>query len=81
MNRIKYLLNLKHDPWFKRVFKKLNNQEIEIAIRFTELNNDLDVNKFEKKINRMFLDKDRPKHWKEISELLSTANIKSKGDL
>lgn len=74
MDRLTLFNNLKHHPWSGRVYKRLNANELELALGFIESNENLDKGSFEYAVNRMFLDKDKPKHFKEILELLTCAN-------
>ena len=61
--------------WFKRVFKRLSKEEIRLAENTLIANDFKDRDAFESFCNRLFLDEaNKPKHWKEIVELLSNAN-------
>lgn len=74
MKRIDYFEAFKNHAWFNRVYKRLSENEREIAHKFIEQNDGLDKGSFELAVNRMFLDKQKPKHYKEILELLTCAN-------
>lgn len=61
-------------PWFGKVFKRLKNDDLSTARCFLKANGHLGKGEFEFAVNRMFLDKPKPKNWKEIQELLTCAN-------
>jgi len=64
-------LDLSKHAWFKRVWKKLNDTDIEFSLNWIREHDHLNKSEFEFAVNRMFLDaKDKPKRWVEISELL-----------
>jgi hypothetical protein len=73
-NRLILFNNFKNHAWLSRVFDRLKNSDLDIAIRFIETNDHLDIGNFELAINRMFLDKEKPRRYKEILELLTCAN-------
>lgn len=61
--------------WLGRVFRKLSPEEMQIAVGFFEKNAALSKGDFEYAVNRAFLDQvEKPKHYKEILELLTCAN-------
>lgn len=60
--------------WLKRIFLRLSKSDLGIAYRFIEANDGLDKGAFELAINRMFLDKERPKNFSIILELLTCSN-------
>lgn len=71
--------SLKADAWYKRIISRLSESDHELAISFFTANGGLNNDELEMKINRLFLDmKDKPKRWKEIAELLSATNTKSR---
>lgn len=75
MTRAEKFRALAAHGWLKSVFKKLTAEERQIAEDFIRENDALDKGAFELRINRMFLDRlEKPKHWKEILELLTCAN-------
>lgn len=74
LNRMEKFLKLETDPWFSRVWKKLKKSELQIAIDFINENNDLDIGDFEYKLNRFFLDRDKPRRYLEILELIMISN-------
>lgn len=61
-----------------KLYKKLNSMELTFCYHFIQTNQGLAKGEFEFKVNRMFLDYagEKPKHWKEILELLTCANSK-----
>jgi len=66
-------------PMISRLHKRLKIEEKlmihDFIMDFGEMNNE----QFEIKINRLFLDQtEKPKHWKEILEVLSCINSRSK---
>lgn len=79
-NRLTTFLAYKEHPWLHKPFKRLTRAEIEICQVFIQQNSALAKGEFEFKINRMFLDKpEKPKHYKEILELLTCANSSISG--
>lgn len=52
----------------------MTESERKLATDFIQANDSLDKANFEYAINRMFLDKDRPKNYKFVLELLTCAN-------
>lgn len=73
-NRLLTFLNYRQHPMLSKQYVKLSLVERELAICFIVANKELSVAEFEMKVNRMFLDKEKPKHWIEISELLTCSN-------
>lgn len=61
-------------PKLGPLYKRLATDEKWLIVRFFRDNAKLDSHAFEKALNRLFLDKQKPKHWKEILELLSCSN-------
>jgi hypothetical protein len=80
-NRLNALSYIRSHPWLHRLFKGLKSYDIALMENFIIENDSLDSNEFEKKINRLFLDQGdaKPRRWKEISEILSSANSHAKG--
>lgn len=72
--RLENFLALEIHPWLGKSFKKLKKSDLEICFKFLKDFESLDKNDFEFKLNRLFLDKDKPKNWMIISELLSNVN-------
>lgn len=66
---------MKNHPWMNRIYKRLNTNEIKILSDFLDQNLLDSRNDFEGKINRLFLGlENKPKRWKEITEILSNIN-------
>ncbi len=75
--RLEIFHSYKDHPWLARSYNKLSVSERNIAINFLIEKNHLCKEGFEKATVRMFLDKEsKPKHWREIEELLVCANSK-----
>jgi len=74
MKRLGIFNSYKDHAWLKKVYGRLSQNDILMAVEFIGLNDELNKLDFEFKINRMFLDKQRPKNYKEILELLTCAN-------
>lgn len=73
--RLKHFEEFKMHPWLTKVYTRLSIQELELARSFIAQHDQLGKGDFEYKINRMFLHDDtKPKHFKEILELLTCAN-------
>lgn len=70
--------NLKTHPWFKRLFKRINGEHEQIILSFIAQNDALNRDAFEAAVNRMFLDKPKPKNYEIVLELLANANISAK---
>jgi len=70
----KALTELKSHPWLGRLFKKLTKSDEHLINDFISKNIGLDKSSFEIEINRLFLDKERPKRFNEICEILSCFN-------
>lgn len=74
MDRLTAYLSYKTHPWLSKSFKRLKSDEIDLGVQFIKANENLDKDAFDKAINRMFLDRPKPKHWATILELLANAN-------
>lgn len=61
-------------PWLGRVYAKLTSSDLTLVRDFIAANDSLDVGQFELAVNRMFLDKTKPKRWREVLELLTCCN-------
>lgn len=64
----------KEDPWLRKLYKKLTAEELTIATDFLTKYETLDKGEFEFKVNRMFLDRKKPKHFTIILDLLTCCN-------
>lgn len=74
MTRLELFKSYSKHPWLSRVYARLKLNEITLIEDFINENNLLNKHDFEIKINRMFIDKTKPKKWKEILELLICCN-------
>jgi len=74
MNRLEVFKGYKNHPWFSRKISQLSLVHLILIEHFINSNNELSKGDFELAVNRMFLDKDKPKKYKEIQELLSCCN-------
>lgn len=70
-------LSLKDHPWLCKSYKNIDDKSKTLCLDFITKNDHLSKGDFELAINRMFLDKNKPKDWKLICELLSCANSKT----
>jgi hypothetical protein len=59
---------------YEKSAKKLSNLEFDLILKFIEKNDNLGYLEFEYAVNRMFLDREKPKNWPIIQELLVVAN-------
>lgn len=66
--------SLKTHPWFKRLFKRVKPEHEQLILSFIAANDCLNKNDFEAAVNRMFLDKPKPKNYEIVLELLANAN-------
>lgn len=74
-NRKNKYESFKKHPWFSKLFLKMKKDDDLFCINFIDDNKDLKNDEFEKKVNRVFIDKsDKPKNWKIISEILTCIN-------
>ncbi len=71
MSRIEEFKKLQNHPWLKRSYEKLKENELKIALDFLEKTQNDNNDDFAFKAVRIFLNcENKPKHWKEIEELL-----------
>lgn len=73
--RLEKFESFRDHPWLKRLFLKLKQQQLIIARDFILKNDSLDKHDFEKAVNRMFLDKEKPDRWEIILELIANCNV------
>lgn len=66
-------------PLYKKLKDKLRDSDFVTIEKFLEINGNESNETFEFYLNRFFLDREKPKNWSIISELLSITNSKSKG--
>lgn len=74
MNRLTSFDKLSAHPWLHKAYNKLSSNERQMAREFIVRNDGLAKGAFEFAINRMFIDKPKPKHFAIILELLTCAN-------
>jgi hypothetical protein len=74
VNRLETFESLSLHPWLGKAFKKLGQAELELARAFLREHSALDKADFEPLVNRMFLDRPKPKHHTIIMELLVCSN-------
>lgn len=78
MARLQNFRNLETHPWFSKLLKRLTKKEVLLAEAFIMENEDLNRGDFDLKMNRLFLDKEKPKNWAIILELLMISNMEAK---
>lgn len=74
MDRIVVFRGFNSHPWLHKAFRRLKPDEVAICETFIITNKALDKGAFELKVNRMFLDKPKPKNFTIILELLTCCN-------
>ena len=67
-------LSYKDHPMLGKQFKKLKLEDTFLIYEFLTANISDSKDQLEQKINRLFIDKEKPKNWKIICELLSCSN-------
>jgi len=73
--RLQKLESFKTHPWFKKLYAKLASRDCIFMLETLNKLDHLAKDEFEFKVNRLFLGvDDKPKHWKEIIELLNSCN-------
>ena len=75
MDRKQAFENLQHHPWFGKVFARLKPATKALALQFIEQHQSASHDQFIPLVNRMFLDKERPKQWELILDLLTAASV------
>lgn len=68
---------LKGEVMHAKIFNKLSPKEISECEKFFLENKDLNRDEFAHKAVRWFLDKQKPKNWVAMEDLVTTANFKS----
>lgn len=63
--------NLHEHPWYGPRINKLKKPELMMMGDFIEENGELETNEFVHKVNRMFINKEKPKNWAMIMEMLT----------
>lgn len=76
MTKYEYIKFISDHPHYQRLADRLNDDEIDLMINFIDLYKDEGRAIFEMKLNRLFLDKKKPKNWSIILELLSIYNTR-----
>jgi|JI10StandDraft_1071094.scaffolds.fasta_scaffold481556_3 hypothetical protein len=74
MDRLERFKSFSLHPMFKKIFTRLTPFEEMMAEKFIVDNESLNKDNFEYAVNRMFLDRAKTRHWKEIVELLTCSN-------
>lgn len=74
MNRLLKFEQLSSHAWLGRIYRKLNEQELLLARHFIREHDHLNAHEFSIKVNRMFIDRSKPKHFLEVMELLCCSN-------
>lgn len=74
MKRLEAFKALKDHPWLGRSFKKLSKADEDYCIAWLEANAGLSKDQAPHYIVRLWLDRPKPKAWKEMEELLICAN-------
>ena len=74
MKRLDKFKSLESHPWLKKSYAKLAQNERDMAENFILNHNNLDKGEFEFAVNRMFLDRPKPKNWTIILEMLANSN-------
>jgi hypothetical protein len=69
-NRADKFKELSTHAWFKKSYTRLTKSDIDLCELFIAESLDLNSLEFERKVNRLFLDKEKPKNWALITELL-----------
>ncbi len=77
MDRLAAFEQLKNHAWLGRLFLRLTKADIELCRAFIVSQEKTPKVEFELAVNRMFLDKPKPKNHTVILELLSCANSSS----
>jgi len=72
--RLDAFRNFRSHAWLKKPFEKLSADELLLCEEFIIKHDYLPKGEFEYAINRMFLDKPKPKNFSICQELLTCAN-------
>ena len=75
MDRLAAFNKLSEHPWLGKSFKKLTKDDVSMVQEWLAANSEIDRNRFNELAVRLFLDKPKPKAWKEIEELLIACNV------
>lgn len=74
MGRIEKFRSYAAHPWLGKTFAKLKVEDIVAAEAFMAAHAASSRDAFELAVNRMYLDKHKPKNWTIVTELLSSCN-------
>lgn len=69
--RITNFESLSRHPFYSGLVRKLTRNDVNVCVEFLNRTIDLSNDDYEMKVNRMFMDKVKPKNWAIIQELLS----------
>lgn len=75
--RLERFRALKDHAWYGRSFRRLGKMERLFCERWIEDRTRLNRNEFEIAVNRMWLDRERPKNWSLIVELMLSGEVKN----
>lgn len=78
VTRLKAFESLETHAWLGRVFKRLSKSELAFCLETLRSSEHMSKGDFELKVNRLFLDREKPKNSTIIMELLSCANSQIK---
>ena len=82
MTRLQAFLDrIKNHLLYRRLAKKLTEDEVSVIMKFIEDNYDLDFVDFERKATRLYIDGPKPKHANIMVELILVANIAANSTL
>lgn len=76
--RVFELQKLENDAFYGQVFLKLGMRLRSVMSDFCEEHKNLSHSEFDAAIQRMFLDKEKPKMWQTMMDMLVAANNKAK---
>jgi hypothetical protein len=70
-DRIMKFDSFKKHAMLGRLYMRLTALELNIAHSFIKEHSEASKNDFDRAVNRLFINRDKPRHWLEIMELLS----------
>ncbi len=76
--RIEALEALADHPWFSRIWSRLSAEDLAMMRAWAREHAELDAAAWEMAVNRMFLDRSRPRRWREIMEMLTVAGTSAR---
>lgn len=79
MERIVALREFCSDFYGKKLALKVTEAQFDQVVAFIQDHDHLGHLEFEYAVNRMYLDKPKPKGWTEVMEMLLSANTRAKG--